>query len=150
MMPVSDLGGGGASRGQTRLSRGKNARGRAVPAKGKRDRIRSPTDKKKTMHDENWLFDQAPNVAAITSTHITKDACPVLLVTHYEDDHSWSFQSGLAVTMEESQLVGMGEIVRRDPTLVEIADLPPGWSAERDAIGGKWRRYKDEWEPEEE
>ena len=40
-----------------------------------------------------WPFDQAPNVAAVTSTHITREGCPILLVTHYEEDHSWSFQS---------------------------------------------------------
>lgn len=101
------------------------------------------------MNSERWLFDQAPNVAAVTSTHITKDGCPILLVTHYEDDHSWGFQSGKPVSMADAQVVGMSEIVRLDSTLFEIADLPPGWSAERDTVGGEWRRYKDNWESEE-
>jgi len=98
---------------------------------------------------ERWPFDQAPNVAAITSIHITKDGCPILLVTHYEDDHSWSFQSGKPLIMADAQVVGMGEIIRLDATLFEIADLPPGWSANRETVGGEWHRYKDEWESEE-
>ena len=95
-----------------------------------------------------WPFDQAPNVAAITSTHITKDGCPILLVTHYEDDDGWGFQSGKPVTMAEAQLVGMGEIIQRDGSLFEIADLLPGWSAKRTVVGGEWHRYKHEWEDE--
>lgn len=100
------------------------------------------------MTSERWLFDQAPNVAAITSTHITKHGCPILLVTHYEDDHSWGFQSGNAVTMSDAQVVRMDEILRLDSTLMEIADLPPGWSAKRETVDGEWYRYKDKWEPD--
>ena len=68
---------------------------------------------------------------------------------HYDDDDSWGFQSGKPVTMEDAQVVGMGCIIRMDDSLFEIADLPPGWSAERTAVGGVWRRYKDEWEGDE-
>jgi hypothetical protein len=51
--------------------------------------------------------------------------------------------------MADAQVVGMGEIIRRDSTLFDIADLLPGWSAEREIVGGEWRRYKDGWECEE-
>ena len=96
-----------------------------------------------------WPFDQAPNVAAITSTHITRDGMPVKLVTHCEDDESWSFQSGQPVTMAEAQVVAMKTVFGFDPTIVEVADLEPGWSAERDVIGGPWTRFRDEPQPEE-
>ena len=92
-----------------------------------------------------WPFDQAPNVATITSTHITAQGLPILLVTHYEDDHSWGFQSGLPLSTADAQIVCMEEVVRLDPTLSEIADLPPGWSASRPAVGGKWTKSKDDW-----
>lgn len=95
---------------------------------------------------EAWPFDQAPNVAAITSVHITKQNLPILLVTHYEDDESWGFQSGLPVTTEDSQLVAMKTIMQIDSSVAEVSDLEPGWSAERTAVGAPWKRYKDEWE----
>ena len=98
---------------------------------------------------EPWPFDQAPNVAAVTSTHITKDGADILLVTHYDDDHSWGFQSGLDVTMADAQVVSMKTIFTIDPTIAEIADLEPGWSAEREHVGGPWKKYKDEWPDEE-
>jgi len=98
------------------------------------------------MNPKGWPFDQAPNVAAITSTHITKDGDPILLVTHYEDDHSWGFQSGKPIETKDGQLVAMKTIVELDPTVMQIADLPPGWSAERDAVAADWRKYKDDWD----
>ena len=88
-------------------------------------------------------------MAAITSTHITRRGLPVLQVTHYEDDHSWGFQSGLAMTTEDGQVVAMREILEMDPTVAEVADLPPGWSAERRTVGGEWKRTKDVWPDEE-
>lgn len=32
--------------------------------------------------------------------------------------------------------------IDRDPTLGELADLPVGWHAERDAVGERWIRKK--------
>jgi hypothetical protein len=96
-----------------------------------------------------WPFDQGPNVAAVTSTHITRDGLSVLLVTHYRDDDSWGFQSGQPVTMAEAQVVAMKTVFGCDPTIVEVADLDPGWSAVRDHVGGPWVRYQDEPEDEE-
>lgn len=98
------------------------------------------------MNPNQWIFDQAPNGAAITCTHITRDGDPILLVTHYEDDHSWGFLSGKPVVVEDGQVVAMKTIVDLDPTVMQVADLPPGWSAERDAVGDIWSKYKDEWD----
>ena len=90
-----------------------------------------------------WKFDQAKNVAAVTSVHITKKNMPILLVSHYSDDHSWAFLSGQPITVEESQIVSMGEIVNLDPTVSEVASLKAGWSAERKAVGEEWSKYED-------
>lgn len=98
---------------------------------------------------EEWLFDQGPNVAAITSTHITKEGKPILQVTHYGDDDSWGFQPGFEILTEDGQVVAMKTIVDLDPTVQEIADLPPGWSADRTEVGGRWTKSKDEFEPDE-
>ncbi len=93
--------------------------------------------------DSEWKFDQAKNVEAVTSVHVTKQNKPILFVSHYSDDHSWAFLSGDPVTVEESQIVSMQEIIDIDPTVVEIANLEPGWSAERESIGKEWLKYKD-------
>jgi hypothetical protein len=41
-------------------------------------------------------------------------------------------------------VVAMSEVVLRHPDLVEIAGLPPGWSAARPAAGQPWRKRRDE------
>jgi len=72
-----------------------------------------------------------------------------LLVTHYDDDHSWGFQSGLSMTSSDGQVIAMAEILDYDPTVAEVADLDPGWSAQRQIVGGEWTRTKDEWTEDE-
>ena len=39
-------------------------------------------------------------------------------------------------------IVALKEILHFDPTVVEIADLPPGYMAERKGIGSTWERRK--------
>lgn len=65
---------------------------------------------------------------------------PILRVTHDEDDHRWQFLDGDDVTTKDAAIVGMGCMLAHDPTLAEIADLPPGWIATRERPGGPWER----------
>jgi hypothetical protein len=64
----------------------------------------------------------------------------VLFVSHDEDDHSWQFLDGHNPIIEEGRLISMADALARDPTLRTVADLPPGWIASRERVGGKWDR----------
>lgn len=88
----------------------------------------------------DWPFDQAPNVAAITTVHVLKNKFPILRVTHYSDDHSWAFTCGTTNATEDGRVIGMHEVLSLDPTLRTIADLPPGWTAWRERVGAEWDR----------
>lgn len=90
----------------------------------------------------NWPFDQAENVAAITSKFVIEDGYPILHVVHYSDDHSWAFMCGTTNDSKDGRIIGMGEAVKLDPTITEIADLPPGWGASREEVGATWERHK--------
>jgi hypothetical protein len=99
--------------------------------------------------EKPWPFDQPPNCAAITLRQIVRDGAPVLLVTHDEDDHGWQFLDGSEVpSASDAMIVCMSHIVETDPTLYELADLPPGWRAWRTSARGEWVR--EESPPEEE
>ena len=98
------------------------------------------------MPNGDWPFDQGPLVAAITTRQVLEDGLPVLLVTHYFDDDSWAFLCGTTDATEDGRVVAMQEAVHRDPTLREIADLPPGFTARRECIGGVWHRFQSEME----
>jgi hypothetical protein len=89
----------------------------------------------------DWPFDQPPNVAAITVRAVLEGA-PILLVAHDEDDEGWQFLDGFTLDADDGRVIGMGSALRRDPSLREIADLPPGWTARREAPGKPWVRER--------
>jgi hypothetical protein len=96
----------------------------------------------------SWLFDQAPNVAAVTCKSVVAGA-PILLVTHYLDDHSWAFLDGRTVELSDALVVSMKNIIDAHPDIGAIADLSPGWSARRANANSPWVRKIDPFEEEE-
>ena len=92
---------------------------------------------------KNWLFDQEPDVAAITTRQVIEGGLPILHVVHYSDDHSWAFTCGTTDKTQDGRVVSMKEILNIDPTLAEVADLFPGWGAVRNHVGDKWKRFED-------
>lgn len=88
----------------------------------------------------DWPFDQARNVAAITTRGVLENGLTIRVVQHFADDHSWAFLCGTTDATEDGRVIGMGEALALDPTLSGIADLPPGWIAHRSAIGEQWTR----------
>jgi hypothetical protein len=97
-----------------------------------------------TEPDADWPFDQTPSAAAISSRQVIELGYPVLFVTHYEDDHSWSFLCGTTDNYpEDGRVIGMAEALGLDRTLAAVADLPPGWSARRETKDAEWTRYPE-------
>jgi hypothetical protein len=90
----------------------------------------------------DWPFDQAPNVAAITSEAVLAGS-PILLVVHYSEDDSWAFLDGDDFEVAKGRVVGMGTALNLDPSVAEVADLSPGWVARRRSIGDAWIREAD-------
>jgi hypothetical protein len=94
--------------------------------------------------DQDWPFDQAPNVAAISTRQVIELNNPIILVTHYEDDESWAFLFGTTKDYtNDGRVIGMGEALDLDQTLRSVADLPPGWSAWRESKDSEWVRYHE-------
>jgi hypothetical protein len=87
-----------------------------------------------------WPFADPRNVGAFTVRQIMDDEAPILLVCHDEDDGGWQFLTGHEVRMEDAMLVALEEIVKVDPSVTDLADLPVGWSASRQHMGGPWVR----------
>ena len=94
-----------------------------------------------------WKFDQAPNVACITSQSVLAGES-VLVAAHYEADHSWAFLDGRTFDPGKAVVVAMSTVLGLHPELQEIADLPPGWTAKRLAVGQRWSMQQDHWEPD--
>jgi len=86
-----------------------------------------------------WTFDQAENVGCFTIQKIIHEGAPILFVMHDKDDHGWQFLTGKNVTLDDAMIVSMREIVEHDRTLLEIGRMPPGYRANRAAVGEPWQ-----------
>ena len=87
-----------------------------------------------------WPFDQPRNCATFTMRQVMNGSEPILLVSHDADDHGWQFIGTSDASMTDAMLVALEEIVKIDPTVLEIADLEPGWQAIRKSVGSPWSR----------
>lgn len=86
-------------------------------------------------------FDLPDEAMVITSTYVTRDGFPVLQVTHEVDEgeEDWQFHCGNGdYSTSRMQLVRLGTILKMDPTLTEVADLPVGYVARRASPDQPW------------
>jgi hypothetical protein len=89
---------------------------------------------------DDWPFSEPENVAVFTSTKVLRLGQPILRVSHDEEDGAWQFHADAQPSIAEVMVVGLSEIAEHDRTVCELADLPCGWCAEREAVGMPWRR----------
>ena len=96
------------------------------------------------LSDEaSWAFHAGKNRAVFTTRAVLRDGHPVLLVSH-DREGEWQFLCGTTVRPQDGQIVSLGSILERDPSLAEVADLPEGWTAYRQAVRAEWQRREDE------
>jgi hypothetical protein len=94
----------------------------------------------KRNHGDAWPFDQPRNCTTITMRQVLDGSEPILLVSHDADDHGWQFIGTSDASVKDGRVVCLEEIVKLDPTVLEVADLPPGWQAIREEVGGAWTK----------
>jgi len=84
------------------------------------------------------------NLKSYVCIHIFNGTRPVLFVSREGGD--WSFLCGDLHddVVDNYRVVGIGHIFDRDPTLLELLDLPEEWDAERQYVGGEWLRTKSQ------
>jgi hypothetical protein len=90
-----------------------------------------------------WPFDQPPDGVALTTTHVMKEGHDITHVYHDADDHGWQFHFPGEKKASDAMVVAMKTIVQFDPSVQEVADLPPGWVATRACRGAAWTRKEN-------
>ena len=103
--------------------------------------VTTPSIEPKVKPD--WPFDQPRNAATFTTTHVLKGKQAITHVYHDEDDHGWQFHYSGPKSASDAMVVALQEIVAYDSTVLEVADLPPGWVAVRQGIGQPWTRKRN-------
>jgi hypothetical protein len=94
--------------------------------------------------ESEWKFSDPPHTTAYLSQLVHDGSEPVTYVSHDSDDGAWQF-------LGESMSDGGGPVVvclhhpiDNDPSLMELADLPLGWCAERERPDEPWKRCEQE------
>ena len=93
-------------------------------------------------------FKDSLNTAVFTTKFVVEDRKLITYVAHDEDDGAWQFLSSDDTDdlMKVAMLVGLGEIIKIDKTILELADLPYGYFATRNSITDQWLISKKETE----
>lgn len=85
-------------------------------------------------------FKETLNTAVFTTQFVIKDKKPITYVNHEMEDGAWQFFS--ADNFENFEdvvlVVGLGELISIDESILDIADLPLGFSASRQSINDDW------------
>jgi hypothetical protein len=99
-----------------------------------------------------WKFADRPNVAVLSDRSIFKSDDWIAYVVHEADDDdnyndeggSWQFHSSDTQNRDEREimLVSLQNVVQRDESILELADLPKGWHACRSSKSSPWQRAK--------
>jgi hypothetical protein len=84
-------------------------------------------------------FSESSDTAVFTTRFVVRDKSPILFVYH-DADGSWQFHGNETnVDDKDMMLVGLGEVIEIDNTILEIADLPLGFEAMRSRKGDEWK-----------
>ena len=85
-------------------------------------------------------FEDSLNTAIFTTTFVVRHKKEITYVTHDIDDGAWQFFSNDSFENYEdvAMIIGLGEIINIDSSVLEVADLPLGFIAKRQQIGDKW------------
>jgi hypothetical protein len=90
----------------------------------------------------NWKFPDPPHARVFLSETVHKGTEPVIFVSHDAEDGAWQFLGDSMSDAGGPVISCFHHPIDRDPTLVELADLPLGWYAERRKVGEPWIRRK--------
>jgi hypothetical protein len=86
-------------------------------------------------------FKDSMNTAVFPTKFVIVDKNDITSVYHFKEDGAWQFSSNDPILNYEQdvKIVGLGEIIQLDNTLLEIADLPLGFKAYRNSKNDGWK-----------
>jgi hypothetical protein len=90
------------------------------------------------------------DTAVFTTVHVMKENSLITLISH-EIDGDWQFM-GVEVFEDYRKIamvVGLGEIIKKDRSVLKVADLARGYQATRQNKSDKWEIVKIEYNDEE-
>ncbi len=85
-------------------------------------------------------FKEKDNTAVFTTSFVITDKKDITLITHDADDGAWQSLSDDHFDRFEdvAKIVGLGQMVKIDSSVLEVADLKEGYVAHRRFKGDTW------------
>jgi hypothetical protein len=84
-------------------------------------------------------FHESLNTAVFTTRYVIEEKSPILFVIH-DNDGSWQFHgSENNLNDDDIRIAALSEIIKFDPSILEIADLPEGCEAMRSDKNASWK-----------
>lgn len=85
------------------------------------------------------------DTAVFTTKFVIEDKRTIILVTHDIEDGAWQFFSDDSFDNFEqvAKIVGFQELINMDDSLLQIVDMPLGYSATRKDEFDNWKIVKD-------
>lgn len=85
-------------------------------------------------------FKEPDNTAVFTTKFVITDKKEITVVTHEKEDGAWQFfsEDDFDDYSKVAMIVGLGQIIKLDSSILELADMPVGYSAKRKDKGEKW------------
>lgn len=97
------------------------------------------------MDQDDWPFPDGPETAVFTSKYVIEDGEVITYVSHDADDGAWQFHvSGKSLDEAAGRIVGLGQVMKLDPSVAKLALLPLGWCAWRENAAAAWQTADDE------
>ncbi len=90
-----------------------------------------------------WNFLYPKNLAVVTTKRVIHREAPILRVSH--DEEGWQFLDDGEIDIASAAVVGLYNATQRDPSLLDLADLPIGWEAWRESQDAPWQRRAGSW-----
>ena len=87
----------------------------------------------------DWAFGCPARTAVIATRQVLAGA-HTLFVTRFHDERNWLFAHTSETEAKGQRIVSIGELLRGDPSLCDLADLSPGDSASRERHDEPWQR----------
>lgn len=87
---------------------------------------------------DRWPFDQPSDCGTILCRAVLERGSTISLVSHDADDHGWQFLDNDTIEAEQAALVCLSLVPQIDSSVLQVADLEPGWIATRVDINAPW------------
>jgi hypothetical protein len=93
--------------------------------------------------DLRGVTDRDAVFATFSCSHVVEKKLPVLYVHKESNGDVQLLCGGVHKSVKTGRVINLGDLLDWDDTLNELADLPLGWIAQRDAPGKPWKRSQD-------